>query len=74
MAQKKWSKEDDAKLLSLFKSKQIDPDITDLQSVKRAHQRHFPEREYKNFGPLFRKKCAEFNLTQDLNGARKRCK
>jgi len=74
MATKKWGKEDDAKLFALFRqpTNGLDPNQTDLKSCKAAHQRFFPEREYKNFAPLYRKKCSEFLLESELSGTRKR--
>ena len=76
MATKKWGKEDDAKLFALFRqpTNGLDPNQTDLKSFKAAHQRFFPEREYKNFAPLYRKKCSEFLLESELSGTRKRSK
>lgn len=71
---KSWSKSDDAKLFALFNQANggLDPNKTDLQSCKAAHQKYFSDREYKNFGPLYRKKCSQFLLDKELSGSRKR--
>ena len=75
---KRWGPEDDQKLLALFKKGTnnggLDPTKTDLKSCKYAWERHFTGNypEYKNFGPLYRRKANDFCLAQDLEGARKR--
>jgi hypothetical protein len=74
---KKWGKEDDSKkLFALFNSNQLDPNQTDLKSCKHAFEIFFQGegRDYKNFGPLYRKKCAKFQLAAKLGNSHKRCK
>jgi hypothetical protein len=76
MTAKKWGKEDDAKLAELFRLGPRNGGVTtkDLsaKAVKKVNDTHFPERAYKNFVPLFRKKARAYNLNQTLNGARRK--
>jgi hypothetical protein len=77
MANKKWGKEDDVKLAELFRrgARNGGVSTTDLgaKAVKAVNQEHFPERDYKNFGPLFRKKARAWNLNETLSGGRSEC-
>lgn len=73
----KWKSSDDAKLLKLFrlgpKKGGCDPHNTHFKYIQNTVlPLFFPDRQsdYKNFGPLYKKKCAKFLLNQDLSGAR----
>jgi len=75
MSSKKWGKEDDAKLKELFRRGVRNGGVstTDLgtKAVKEVNDKYFPNRDYKNFGPLFRKKARAWNLNSTLQGSRK---
>ena len=66
----RWSLEDDAKLARLFREKTIDYSKTDTASIKAAIK-HFPGAKYENFAPLFKAKCAKWNLGETLSGKRR---
>jgi hypothetical protein len=72
--QKKWGKEDDAKLAELFRKGKRDGGVSsdDLnqKTIKEVILKHFTNREYKNFAPLFRAKARAWNIDQRLSGAR----
>ena len=57
----KWSKADDKKLAELFRKSPSKGGVStrDLsaKTVRAVGEKHWPGREYKSFGPLFRKKA-----------------
>ena len=70
---------DDAKLSALFRKKTANGskpliDTTDLnvKTVKAVNDKYFPDKIYKNFGPVYRKKARAWNLAQELSGSRKK--
>ena len=69
-----WSDPDDAKLAQLFRQKKVS--FTDLHkdTIKKVNNQHFPEREFKNFSPLFKGKAAQWALNKYLTGRRKKSK
>ena len=74
----RWNREHDAKLKILFRKKSANGkkpliDTTDLScaTIKQVNKAHFPEFDYGNFGPLYRKKARAWNLEQTLAGSRK---
>jgi hypothetical protein len=74
---KKWGKADDAKLANLFQKgiRAGGASSTDLNSKNIHHiiRAYFPNREYKNFAPLFRSKARAWNIDQTLTGQRSKC-
>ena len=72
--EKKWGKEDDAKLQELFRKGPHKGGVSttdlDIKAIKAINQKHFPSREYKNFAPLFRKKARAWNLAETLKGGK----
>jgi hypothetical protein len=72
--QARWGTADDAKLLQLFRTPHNGVDATklDVESVKAIHSKFFPEKKYANFAPLYRGKARAFNVSQTLDGHRKR--
>ena len=71
----KWGKQDDAKLAALFRKKLskggVSPQDLGRDNIEKVRQTHFPERAYRNFAPLFRRKARAFNVESSLAGARK---
>ena len=68
---KKWGKQDDAKLANLFRRKKVNPAKLDKETIKKVWTQYFPERRYENFAPLFRRKCRGWSIEQTLRGGRK---
>ena len=68
-----WSDPDDAKLAQLFRQKKISSTDLSRDAIKKANA-HFPDRDPKNFNPLFKGKCAQWNLNKFLTGRRKKSK
>ena len=66
----RWGKGDDAKLVSLFKTKKLDPTKLDAKSVHKAHV-HWPESNFNSFSSTHKHKCNAWNLEQELAGKRK---
>lgn len=72
-----WNSADDAKLLRLFRlgpnRNGADPSNTHYKYIQTTVlPRFFPDRvdDYKNFGPLYRKKAAKFILDREKNNSR----
>jgi len=42
------------------------------KEIQKVNKEHFKEREYKNFGPLFRKKARAWNMNRTLCGSRRK--
>jgi hypothetical protein len=76
MTAAKWSKADDAKLAELFRKGTRNHGIStkDLSAkyIHKVIKDHFPEREFKNFSVLFRRKARAWNLNQTLQGQRRK--
>jgi hypothetical protein len=52
--QKKWGKEDDAKLAALFRENTVDPEKLTAKDICAVRDRHFPDRRnYDSFAALF---------------------
>lgn len=70
-----WNKIDDAKLAELFRKPPSRGGVSssDLsqQHIEQVRSKHWPDRTYKNFSQLFRKKARKWNLNKALQGARK---
>jgi hypothetical protein len=70
---KKWGKEDDAKLASLFRKGASHQGVSSTNlsadAIKAVNDKHF-KRDNKNFAPLFRSKARAWNIDQTLIGAR----
>ena len=74
-----WKLEDDEKLAALFRKGKnkggVDSNNTDRDYIKKVLNNHFGgdgnDFVYSNFAPLFRKKCAKWNLNEELSGARR---
>lgn len=69
----RWSRPDDAKLAKLFETKKLDPTKTDKVSIHLA-KKHFPDKKHENFAPLYRDKCAKWELGEELSGKRRGAK
>lgn len=78
--EKKWSKEDDTKLLSLFDKYFRDPranttgaDPRDLgqKNIQRVLDDHWPGRKYRNFSQVFRNKARQYLVNKSKEGARR---
>jgi hypothetical protein len=69
----RWGNSDDAKLTTLWNTPHngVDPTKLDVDSVKAVHSKHFPEKKYANFAPLYRHKARSFNVARSLDGHRK---
>jgi hypothetical protein len=71
---KKWGKDEDAKLASLFRKGLTHGGVSskDLtaDTIKAINNKYFKERDPKNFSPLFRAKAQAWNIDQSLTGAR----
>ena len=71
----KWGKDNDAKLHVLFSKPVSKGGVSttnlDQKAIEQVRQQHFPERKYRNFAPLFRKKARQWNVDQTLSGSRK---
>lgn len=68
-----WSDPEDAKLAQLFRQKKISSHDLSKDGLTKANA-FFSERLAKNFNPLFKLKCAQWNLNQYLTGRRKKSK
>ena len=72
--QKKWGPDEDTKLARLFSVRPSRGGVSSLdlsqKAVKAVHSKHFPERPYKTFAPLFRRKARDWELNKTLSGAR----
>ena len=71
---KAWGVNEDLKLHRLFRirNNRGGVDYRDLtqKSVNEVQEKHFPDRPYKNFAPLFRNKARKWNINNALLGAR----
>ena len=72
---KRWGEEDDAKLFTLFRKGKhhkngVDPADLHFKTIRKVLEKHFPERQYENFAPSFRKRARAWLLEQELSGAR----
>ena len=74
----RWKREHDAKLRALYRKKNhsgnkplIDTRDLSCKTIKAINDQHFPEFDYANFGPLYRKKARAWNLEQELAGSRR---
>ena len=69
----RWNASDDAKLIALWETPHngIDPTKLDIESVKAVHKKHFPQKKYANFAPLYRGKARSYNVSRTLDGHRK---
>ena len=70
----RWSKEDDAKLLSLFDTPRnsVNPKDLSVTAVKAVHKKYFPEKDYRNFAPRYRAKARTYLVGRSLDGHRQR--
>lgn len=68
-----WSDPEDAKLAQLFRQKKVSSVDLSIDGLRKAHA-YFSERDTKNFYPLFKGKCAQWNLNKYLTGRRKKSK
>jgi hypothetical protein len=48
----------------------VDPTKREKKDIEAVRAAHFPERTYKNFSQLFKKKAAAFVNDQEIAGAR----
>ena len=71
---RRWGKEDDAKLSSLFATARnsVNPKDLSVAAVKAVHNKFFPEKDYRNFAPLYRAKARAFQVGKTLEGHRQR--
>jgi len=74
-----WKVADDKKLAELFRKGHSKGGCDPKRKNKEYVQGHvlpkfFPDRieDYKNFGPLYRRKADKWNLNKDLTHARKK--
>lgn len=69
---KRWNanSEDNNNLAKLFKEGKLDPKHITTKDIKKAHS-SFPHTTYTNFAVLYKGKCNQWNLEQDLSGSRK---
>ena len=69
----RWNPSDDAKLTALWTTPHSGADSTklDIASVKAVHAKHFSDKKYSNFAPLYRNKARAFNVAKTLDGHRK---
>ena len=69
-----WGENEDLKLHRLFKIRNdrggVDSRDLTQKAVKVVQEKHFPDRPYKNFAPLFRNKARRWNINHALFGAR----
>ena len=72
--EKRWSKQQDEKILSLFEKQVsrggISSEDLSKKTIANIVSKFFPERTYSNFAPLFRRKAREYNLNKSLTGLR----
>lgn len=68
----RWGKADDAKLSKLFNTPRngVNPKDLTIEAVKSVHKQFFPEKDYKNFAPLYRAKARAFEVGKSLEGHR----
>lgn len=71
---KRWDKQDDAKLSSLFETPRnsVNPKDLSVAAVKAVHKKYFPKKDYRNFAPLYRAKARDFEFGRTLEGHRQR--
>jgi hypothetical protein len=71
---KRWGKDDDSKLKSIWELPRNGIRSTDLSvaTVKAVHQKFFPERSYRPFAALYRSKAREYESGKAFDGARKK--
>jgi hypothetical protein len=70
-----WGPPDNAKLITLWRTphNQISSSTKlDKDSVKAVHLSHFKHTKYANFAPLYWGKARAFNVSNTLDGHRKR--
>ena len=71
---KVWGKVDDAKLSALFRKPPSRGGVSshDLsqKAIEKVCTTHWPNRPYKSFSQLFRKKARKWNINKTLQGAR----
>ena len=68
-----WNDSDNKKLADLFRKGPnrggIDSTKYDKDTIHKVLSKHFgDEFEFKNFSPLFKRKCAKWNLDKNLTG------
>ena len=70
----RWEKPDNEKFVRFFQTRVDRGGVssTDInqKSIQKVISKHFPDRSYNAFSPLFRKKARAFNLDQVLSGKR----
>lgn len=67
----RWSKLDDINLFDLFQSGKVDATALSSFNIEQVRAEFFPDREYKNFAPLYRKKARKWNTEQAVVGGRR---
>ena len=71
-----WNKSDDKKLKALFlkqvRKGGIDPQDLDSKTIHQVIANHWPDRKYKTFAPLYKRKARQYNIGQSKSGARKK--
>lgn len=67
----RWGPDDDTRLLQFIKNNQIDPSDLSKEGIEKVRAEFYPERPYKGFSTLFRKKIRKWNIEQTLAGRRK---
>ncbi len=65
-----WTKADDNKLLQLLQTNTINPTLT-FQAIETVRTTHWPDKEYKSFAQLYRKKVRKWSAEQTLQSARR---
>jgi hypothetical protein len=66
----RWSKADDNKLLQLLQTNTINSTLTH-QAIETVRITHWPDKEYKSFAQLYRKKVRQWSAEQTLQAARR---
>lgn len=68
----RWGNADDQKLANLFLEGKIPYTNVSLAQTKAIHHKYFNQFPFRNFSPLFKKKCRQWTLEQSLKGKRDR--
>lgn len=66
----RWVRADDNKLLQLLQNNTINSALTH-QAIETVRITHWPDKEYKTFAQLYRKKIRHWNAENTLQGARR---
>jgi hypothetical protein len=68
----RWSKADDAKLITLWRTPYsgVDHTKTDPDSIKAVWQKYWPMTKYRNFSAVYRNKASKFGVSKALDGHR----